>query len=158
MGHHKCLRVPALLPVVLLPGLAPVPGSAPGSVLGPVPGQEVCRRPLSSSLFALVYALVHFDRFYTESGHPWARKAWISIQFVYLVVNLAVVLVLPALFYLSIYYIMAVKLIAIKHINDLTFMSYLHCWSIFIRINRHHMSTKPLQSNDHFLSEFAGSK
>jgi chitin synthase len=70
------------------------------------------RRWLNGSLFALTYALLHFDRFYTESGHSVIRKAWISLQFVYMVVNLMVVMVIPALFYLAIYYIMVVNLVS----------------------------------------------
>jgi chitin synthase len=68
------------------------------------------RRWLNGSLFALLYALIHFDRFYTEAGHHRMRKAWITVQLVYMWTTVLVSFVGPALFYMVIYYVLIVKL------------------------------------------------
>jgi chitin synthase len=79
------------------------------------------RRWLNGSLFALLYALLHFDRFYTESSHSFLRKAWITVQLVYMWFNFALGLLVPASFYLVVYYVTEVSMVKNE---DLLFPNY----------------------------------
>ncbi|MDA9686934.1 hypothetical protein N9U05_00415 [bacterium] len=55
--------------------------------------------------------------FVSHSRHRWTRKACIAVQIVYLAVQLALVFVLPAFFYLTIYYVLVVRVV--HHQNEL---------------------------------------
>jgi chitin synthase len=68
------------------------------------------RRWLNGSLFALLYALLNFKRFYACSRHSLSRKLWITVQLVYMWINLVLSLLVPASFYLVVYYVTEVSL------------------------------------------------
>ena len=64
------------------------------------------RRWLNGSFFALLYAILNFNRFWTKSRHSLQRKIAVSIQFTYFVVNVLLSWILLANFYLAYYYLM----------------------------------------------------
>jgi chitin synthase len=63
------------------------------------------RRWLNGSFFATIYALLHFDRMYRESGHTLYRKALLSVQLVYMSIVMALSFTLMANFYLSFHFV-----------------------------------------------------
>jgi chitin synthase len=62
------------------------------------------RRWLNGSFFASVYAICSFPRFFCKSGHSCTTKLSITVEFAYNLLTLVLSWVLPANFYLSVYF------------------------------------------------------
>lgn len=56
------------------------------------------RRWLNGSFFAGLYAIKEWSRLYTESGHSFGRKVLLTLQLIYMSVNLCmiIIVVLPS--------------------------------------------------------------
>ena len=67
------------------------------------------RRWLNGSFFAILYMLLNVRRFYWESSHPISRKLFMSFQILWTGITVVLNFCLLSLFYLTFYYVRAVK-------------------------------------------------
>ena len=63
------------------------------------------RRWLNGSFFALLYAIINFNRYWNDSRHPVWRKISITTQFAYYVLNVILTWILLGNFFLSFYFL-----------------------------------------------------
>lgn len=92
------------------------------------------RRWLNGSLFALLYALLNIFSYINKSGHTWLRKFMISLQYFYFLITLFFTLLLPANFYLVLYFVVGV---AYNDVDDLgSVFSFIRYIFIFLTLTQ----------------------
>jgi len=67
------------------------------------------RRWLNGSFFALLYAVINFERFLFESRHSFIRKVIVTSQFIYYTINISLTWLLVGNFWLAFYFLVINK-------------------------------------------------
>ncbi|MDA9686892.1 hypothetical protein N9U05_00205, partial [bacterium] len=62
---------------------------------------------MNGSFFAMLYSIVNFGRLWSDSSHDFLQKIIISLQFAYFCFQVFLSWILPANFFLSVYFVLS---------------------------------------------------